>query len=250
MSASSGINILGQKELDRFISIHVHKAGGTTLGFILQEIFGDQFFWDKSEDTVNFHGRVRHYDMNAVRRHRVIHGHVHVNKYRKLKRPYITWLRHPVTRSESEYSIIRQKRLTKRSSDFHKRVIQEKMSFLDYCQVHREVFSRYLGNMFVEDFAFIGITELYKESLHVLSKVLGKKIPPYYKRNERKLKRQWFKEGTDGEKKICAEWNQRDIEFYAQAHARLMKEFEICSSDFYEGDYEPKDKEPGKRYYK
>lgn len=250
MNESSGMNILGKKVIDKFISIHVHKSGGTTLGFILEDLYGDKFFWDKSEDTVNLHGRPKHYDLEEIREYDVVHGHVHVNKYQYLERPYITWIRYPVDRLESEYSIIRQKRITARSSPFHKRIIKEKLEFLDYCQVHREVYARYLGNYTIKNFAFIGITEMYKESLHVLSKVIGKKIPPYFRRNTRKMKRQWFKKGTAEERQACAELNTRDIDFYKQAEHRLLAEFQKCRGDFNEEDYEPLEKVPGKRYYK
>lgn len=233
---------LKKKTLKEFISIHVHKAGGTTLGFIMQDMFGDKFFWDKSEDTVNLHGRVMSYSMDHVSKHDVIHGHIHVDKYAMLNRPYITWLRHPVSRFESEYSIIRQKRITGRSSPFHRQIISEKLSFLDYCKVLNNVYTRYLGDKKVEDFAFIGITEMYEESLFVFSQVVGIKLPPYFRRNTRILRRQWFREGDRDEKRECAKLNQRDIEYYYQARKRLIHEFKSCLSLYEPGECSPKRK--------
>lgn len=249
MNVGFGMSTLQNKALDSFISIHMHKAGGTTFGHILMEMYRNDLFWDHSEDTVNFHGKVRHYDLNEVAKHKVIHGHIHVNKYRILERPYITWLRHPVSRLESEYSVIRQKRLTKRSPEFHRRILIEELNFETYCKLHREVYSRYLGNMLVTDFAFVGIVEHFKKSLHVFSKLIDRKIPRYYKRNVRKLDRQDFKESTEEEKQFCIKMNNRDIDFYEQAEQKLLGEFHKYETDFDEDYYEPLPKKPGKRYY-
>lgn len=226
--------------LKEFISIHVHKSGGTTLGFIMEDMFGDKFFWDKSEDTVNLHGRVIHYNKESVIKHDVIHGHIHVDKYVETNRPYITWLRHPVSRTESEYSIIQQKRLTSRSSPFHRKIKLEKLSFLDYCEIYNNILPRYLGCKKVKDFAFIGITELYEESLFVFSQLVGIKIPPYFRRNTRKLRYQRFKEGSPYEKRECAKLNQDDIEYYDQAKKRLIHEFKDHLPLYEPGECSPK----------
>jgi len=239
MSANSGINLLGNKPLDKFISIHVHKCGGTTLGFILKDIYGDKFFWDKSEDSVFVHGKPLAYNISHIANSTVVHGHINVEKYQQLKRPMITWIRHPVARMESEYSIIRQKRITGRSSPLHKHVILDDWSFEQYCKVHHNIFKNYLGRCHIEDFAFIGITEMYEESLCVLSQVLGQEIPPYYRRNTRKLRRQWFKEGTKEEKAICRTLNLKDINFYESARKRLIYEFKRCLSVYEPGECAP-----------
>jgi hypothetical protein len=239
MSERSGKNLLGKKPLDKFISIHVHKCGGTTLGFIFQDIYGDKFLWDKSEDSVFVHGRPIYYNEQHVANADVVHGHIRVDKYEKLKRPYITWLRHPVSRMESEYSIVRQKRITGRSNPLHKEVILEQRDFTWYCDNHKEVFKNYVGDYDVDDFAFIGITEMYEESLCVLSQVIGHEIPPYYRRNTRKLRRQWFKWGTPEEKCYCANLNKGDLAFYHKARKRLLNEFKSCLSVYEPGECAP-----------
>lgn len=232
---------MSSQRLDKFISLHVPKCGGTTLGFILQELYGDKFFWDKSEDSLPIHGKVINYNQAHVQQANVIHGHIHVNKYSFLQRPYITWLRHPVDRLESEYSIIRQKKLTKGISPLHKRIILDKLSFLDYVREIKNVYTNYLGELRVEDFAFIGITELYEESLFVLfQQLLGKEIPPYYRRNTRIIGRQKFKEGTSKEKIFCGSNNQKDIVYYDQAKARLINEFKNCVPVYVSGQCAPR----------
>jgi hypothetical protein len=228
MSDNSGINLLGNKPLNKFISLHVHKCGGTTLAGIFQKIYGDDFFWDKSEDSVFVHGRPKYYEIGFIANKTCVHGHIHANKYTQLRRPYITWLRHPVARMESEFSIIKQKRITGRSSPLHRRVILEKISFEDYCREHHNVYKNYLGDLRVKDFAFIGITEFYEESLFVLSQVIGREIPEYHRLNVRKMKRQWFKEGTPEEKNMCRSLNKKDIAFYHLARKRLHDQFKRC----------------------
>lgn len=233
------------RNLDKFVSLHVHKCGGTTLAWMLRDLYDDKFFWDKSEDSVFVHGKILNYNHAHVARADVIHGHIHADKYSFLKRPYITWLRHPVPRLESEYSIIKQKRITGRSSPLHKRIQREKLTFTDYVQEVRNVYSNYLGDLAVKDFAFIGITELYEESLFVLSQKLGRELPSYYRRNTRIMKRQWFKEGTAEEKKFCKMHNEKDIEYYYQARTRLINEFKSCLPYYEIGKYEPQVKGRG-----
>jgi hypothetical protein len=233
------MNLLGKTPLDKFISIHVHKCGGTTLGFIFQDIYKDKFLWDKSEDSVFVHGKPKHYNLQHIANTKVVHGHIRTDKYQTLKRPYITWLRHPVSRMESEFSIVKQKRITGRSSPLHKDVILNKRDFTWYCHQHHEVYKNYVGNYDVDDFAFIGILEMYEESLHVLSQVIGHDIPPYYRRNTRKLARQWFKWGSPDEKSMCAKLNQGDIDFYHRARKRLIDEFKRCLSVYEFGEFTP-----------
>jgi hypothetical protein len=228
----------GQK-LDKFISLHVHKCGGTTLAWMLRDLYGEKFFWDKSEDSVFVHGKIINYNHSHVAKADVIHGHIHADKYSFLKRPYITWLRHPVARLESEYSIILQKRITGRSSALHKKIQREKLSFIDYVQEVPNVYSNYLGDLRVEDLAFVGITEHYEESLFVLSQVIDKELPPYFRRNTRIMKRQWFKAGTPEEKKFCKMHNEKDIEFYHKARVRLLNEFKSCLSLYEPGQCAP-----------
>lgn len=225
MSESTGKRLLGVRRLDKFISIHVHKCGGTTLAYIFQDIYGDKFFWDKSEDSMDIHGRSRHYNMKKVAKSNVIHGHIHVDKYRQLDRPYITWIRNPISRLESEYSVIKQKRLTARSSPLHREIILGELDFESYCKKHRNVFRNYFGEMQPQDFAFIGFLEYYELSLFVLSKLIGYDIPPYYRRNTRILKRQWFKEGTAQDKNMCRHLNREDVVFYAKARKWFVNEF-------------------------
>ena len=231
---------MSDQKLSKFVSLHVHKCGGTTLGFILQDLYDDKFFWDKSEDSVPVHGKILNYNQAHIKKFDVVHGHIHAYKYSYLKRPYITWLRHPVTRLESEYSIIRQKKYMANISPLHKRVLRDKLSFIDYCKEVRNVYTNYLGDLKVNDLAFIGITEYYEESLFVLSQILGMKLPPYYRRNSRRIIKQHFKWGTPDEKKICASLNEKDIAYYMEARKRLINEFKGCMSKYEIGCCAPK----------
>ena len=227
------------KSLDKFISLHVHKCGGTTLAWMLRDLYGEKFFWDKSEDSVFVHGHIKHYNQSHVARADVVHGHIHADKYSFLKRPYITWLRHPVSRLESEYSIIKQKRITGRSSLLHKDVILKGLSFSEYCERINNVYTNYVGDLEVKDITFIGITEYYEESLFVLSQIIGKTLPSYYRRNTRIMKRQWFKKATTEERKLCKSYNEKDIAYYMQARKRLLGEFKSCLSEYEPGVYAP-----------
>jgi hypothetical protein len=233
---STGVN------MDKFVSIHIHKCGGTTFGFILNDMYEDKFFWDKSEDPTRTHGRIKHYNSAHVAKADVVHGHIHVDKYSFLKRPYITWLRHPVARLESEYSIIKQKRISGTSMPLHRDVVLKGLDFQGYCEKMRNVFQNYIGDMKVENFAFIGIAEYYEESLFTFSQLIKKKIPPYYRRNTRIMKRQWFKEGTSQEKNMCSQLNRKDIRFYEMARRRLANEFKSCISLYESGECAPQRK--------
>jgi hypothetical protein len=231
-----------EKKLDKFVSLHVHKCGGTTFAWMLMDLYGEQFFWDRSEDSVFVHGHIKYYNQAHVQKTDVVHGHIHADKYSFLKRPFITWLRHPVARLESEYSIIKQKRITGKSSPLHKDVILKKLSFTDYCERISNVYTNYVGDLRVKDLAFVGITEYYEESLFVFSQLVGKEIPPYYRRNTRRLPRQWFKQGTADEKRMCASHNQKDIVYYMEARKRLISEFKSCLSLYVPGQCAPRRK--------
>jgi hypothetical protein len=191
-------------------------------------MFGEKFARDRSENSVNRYGRIfKRYDIEAMGRdYDVIHGHVHVRKYAALNRPYITWVRDPVSRMESHYSVIKSRALPIKAPAATKKLKRWDLCFVDYCKVRGNVLHFYFGHMKVEDFAFVGVVERYRESLRLFSKLTGKKVPRYSVKNRRLGESRFYEkiQITEEMRKGCRSFVEKDLLFYEQANLRLDEE--------------------------
>lgn len=104
-----------------------------------------------------------------------VHGHFLPLKYLPLaeREPliFVTWMRDPVARLISHYDYWQRSYDSQHSMPHHRRVIEEGWTLEQFClsEAFRNVYSQYLRGFPLERFAFIGISEFYRDDLHAFS---------------------------------------------------------------------------------
>jgi len=162
--------------MQKVIFVHIPRAGGTTMKYILASAYGKSLIHEKQER--NNVKRALYYDKPLLpfnytdeysERYKCIIGHFPLSKYRHLKRDgwkFATWLRDPVERLISIWS--------KRGQGMANSIEELSLVLSDSYKI-------YLDDLDILD--FVGFTETYKESLRDMEKVLGIKTHWYGKRN-------------------------------------------------------------------
>jgi hypothetical protein len=190
--------------MDKFIFLHVMKTGGTSIRFSFEESFGGNMLVDyayrhdrtKGRGLLSFKKSLTIYPEN-YETYKVIFGHFNYNKYAHLNRPFLTFLRDPITRVESHYA-----------RNWNNNI---RFKLEDFCKITSNIMTFMTGGD-LSKFSFIGITEKFPESVERLSKILG--IQLYmHKENVTKTKYYFNKK----EKELVRSYNLNDIELYKQA---------------------------------
>lgn len=209
----------------KLVSLHIPKTAGTSFRNMLKQVYGE-------EAVVRFdinqqgHIKINEEDFeeasvpNGVV---VLHGHFHAHNFKKLVQlnrdvPWITWLRHPVDRVISNYyyldgvlsSIIKQ---SNRALN-----IQSKMqrTLLEYAQsdIARNVISKFLKGIELEELAFIGLQESLDVDLPKLAHALDwSDQVEILQHNKTPSKRDISKEV----RAQIAAWNTEDMKLYDAA---------------------------------
>jgi len=189
--ASLGKSIGGQMTI---VSLHMPKTAGTSFKMSLEAHFGERYRDDYGDLPISrpLQERLAQADSSGFALEQTglgtvecVHGHFLPIKYRKLseKQPltFVTWLRDPATRILSHYNYWRESYDPLNSAPHHRRVIEEQWSVEKFClsKEFRNIYSQYLWEFPLQNFAFVGISEHYREDLHYFSKsYLGTMIEP------------------------------------------------------------------------
>lgn len=195
-------------KVPKFVFIHIPRTAGGTINHILRKMYendivillhpGRKFL--KKEYPKQ--GMIQTID--EIRGYSIISGHVPIAKIIDLKRPIITWLRHPVDRviSHFRWSFRKQKRL---GIDIIKFAEDDEM---------RNGMS-YLTGGDLSKFSFVGITENFDKDIKKMFDFLGVGIPRYINKHVSNKK---IKIGVDEEtRKIIEELNDEDMNLYDEA---------------------------------
>lgn len=140
--------------------------------------------------------------------------------------PIITWLRDPVDRVISNYyylSKILRKELQEEKKELN---ILKKMqrSLLEYASAEgsRNRMHKFLGDLNIEDFKFVGLVEQYDEDVKELGHLLGWENAHVVEVNRTGSKNKAF---VDQEmRNRIAELNSLDIEIYNQAKIKRERD--------------------------
>lgn len=159
-----------------FISIHIPKTAGTSLGYIFDYSSGRRVFWDY-DPTYKFARDVQpeiEEHIEFIKSYfSFIHGHFHYAKYSNLltDEKFITCIRHPVDRVVSQYYHIAYEG---NPDDWRVALIREgKMNVVDFARSDKNISAamfRHLQGRDIEHYDHVFITERLHESLVMFSK--------------------------------------------------------------------------------
>jgi len=116
-----------------------------------------------------------------------LHGHFLPVKYLPLATrrdlTFVTWMREPVARLLSHYHYWQESYDERTAEPHHRQVIEEKWTLEKFClsERFRNIYTQYLWRFPMEGFAFIGISEHYREDMLEFSeRFLSTPIPSQY----------------------------------------------------------------------
>lgn len=180
------------KNFPKFVSVHIPKTGGRTfINTILFKVFGKRNVLNENLDMpnvikyfINKEYKFVHNIPKNPEKFIVVSGHFKPSKYSFLKRPYITWIRNPVTRTISKYyslvsSYNKYKNIwNKKEKEDHAwfKYFHEGIDLIEFS----ELFDNYMSYFFdieLDNYIFIGVLEKYYESLRKFGFVFNLKIP-------------------------------------------------------------------------
>jgi hypothetical protein len=211
------------------IFLHIPKTAGTSLRFILENSFGVSHCHTNHTKKSVFSQADLDFAEKVFPRLRSIAGHNIIDPLQlSVASPfYITFLREPVSRVISQYqeSVVRGK--NKRSFE---ECLRENGS-LENLHVKLIAGQRDLGKAkrFIEKCDFVGLTEKFDLSLHVLERLCPYKLNMNYKRR-RVAKDNTIKQSLQSDNKMmemAREYNKLDIELYAFAVNEVFPK--LCS---------------------
>lgn len=231
-------------DFDNLIFLHVPKAAGTTLHPILERHFAKDVRHSIYDDVEERMARFRALPLTERSKIRLMKGHFRYGLHDSLigKTTYITLLRDPVERVVSHYFYVKR---TPRHY-LYDQVVSRKMSLADYVgsgitgeldsgqvrllsgvdqtipygactREHLDMAKRHVE----QNFALVGLSERFDESLALMCIVLGWDWLPYYRNlNVTKGRPKHRDIDPDVIATIC-ETNRFDIELYKWASERF-----------------------------
>ncbi|WP_158754676.1 sulfotransferase family 2 domain-containing protein [Dyella sp. S184] len=178
------------------ISLHLPKTGGTSFKASLMEHFGDRYRNDYSDQALS-HSRLDRFRAalsageviadQGLDNIECVHGHFMPVKYQRLDTKgaltFVTWMREPVARMLSHYDYWRANYDEKNATPNHRKFIEEGWTLEQFClsEQFRNIYTQYLWGFPLERFAFVGITEYYREDMLEFSeRFLSTSLQPRY----------------------------------------------------------------------
>ncbi|MCS3678768.1 hypothetical protein GGP72_003046 [Salinibacter ruber] len=231
------------------IFVHIPKTAGTTLRHVLRKQYGRERMTNvRALCNETLDTRMQETDREGLGRNRVLLGHMIYGAHRHLSGSpiYISMVREAVDRVVSDYYYVRRTP----SHDFYDPVVSDNYSLDDYvrsgitvytnniqtrmlsgvgCDVPfgkctREMLSQAKENI-ESDFAVVGITERFEESIILMKRRFGWGIPIYITRN-RTSGRPSRPEISDSTRALIRDYNALDVELYDYARQRLNRQIE------------------------
>lgn len=199
------------------LSIHIPKTAGTTFRELLQAHFLDRI-------CLHYYGPM---DYNGARLAEIparidcLHGHFTARRFldRYAHPALVTWLRHPVERVVSEYEHL--KRSPDPSSGLSQ-LIAAGGTLVDFAEhaYARNTQARYIDGVPIEQFAFMGISELFDLELARLAHATGLHLPSGLRSNVNPHKTRLYYPISAAERRQIEALNREDFQLYRSCVAQ------------------------------
>ncbi|GLB62015.1 sulfotransferase family protein [Cytobacillus sp. NCCP-133] len=222
------------------IFIHIPKTAGTSMRKIIEKqytVLQSRYYYNGYQDAFN---RLKGTPQSKLNTVKWIQGHFQFGLHEAISNPveYITMLRHPVDRVISFYYFLRENprhplnhiakslNLTEfiMSED---KIIQDGIYNLQTTLISGDgtpSFEKAKKNI-DEHFMMVGITERFNESIFLMRKKLGWKVP-YLSRQNVTRSRPKLAQVSENVKKIIEQKNEFDFQLYEYGKAIFKKHLE------------------------
>jgi hypothetical protein len=243
-------------DLSKFtIILHIHRTGGTTLDQIWHRQFGDSLIKRQARKFIQKWKKLssKDYLKSLTLKDKYYTSHVCYGIHELLPQPstYVTFVREPVSRIISLYYYSKATPTAfyhglARDKTLEEFALETKLHELDNGQVriiaggskdyfmNRTPYGKCDENLLEiakqnleKDFAFVGVTDLFDESLFLLCETYFWQLPFYFHLNRSSGNKSSVSEET---KQKIAQFNHLDIRLYQYCRERLLEKLEKSPS--------------------
>jgi hypothetical protein len=208
-----------------FVSIHIPRTGGTTFRNVLNHIYGQiNIYHDTIYRKTCAAIQLPEYkvlDLSDVSfLFGILHGHFLYEKYEYRNLPYIVWVRDPAKIVSSIYNVLKRKNLRFQSFEAHK-AIQSGASIREFAQIEtvRNLMYKFIQGESLDKFEFVGVTEIYNESLKRFAQWANVPLPKSIKVFN---KMKYDNSITEADLNFIRSLNEKDVNIYRQAIRRYQ----------------------------
>lgn len=201
--------------LNKFISLHIPKTGGTVfIRQILAGCFPNCIKKDYTTDPFSNPGGLKGKNIQ------IIHGHFKAVRYKHYDRPFVTWVRNPLHRMVSHYSYSLKRKKWRVAGGMARDSSGKAKPFDQYIIENSNFMSRLLDGVPLEQFAFIGVLEFWKESIEEFGRLIGTDMSQFMKLGEYDRKKNYRVSPTKKDLELFADVNRRDYALWEKCSER------------------------------
>jgi hypothetical protein len=188
MIAGLFANLFPRLPAVELVSVHVPKSAGTAFAHVLAQQYGPGFFMDYQRGPI--HPDLLGQSMKTWRaaqkkkarqlppETRAVHGHFWAGKYDSIfpRAKKIVWLRDPVRRLVSHYYYFKSKPSLPHPHPRHRQLHEKNLSLLEFArlpEMQNFITGRWLKDVPLDEFDFVGIQEFFVEDVAILAQTLG-----------------------------------------------------------------------------
>jgi hypothetical protein len=213
-----------------YLSIHIPKTAGRSFNQNLIHAFGN--------DNVRYWYREDVFDQaidgmlpsGCAGEETVWHGHFYFEELRDVVSVHspriITWLRDPVERIISHHRFFIKRLMD--PPETHKPAHRENLhrkneSLLEFAEYeeNRNVMSKILDGLSLDELYFFGMTEYYREDLERLSQKLEVDFGKIPEENSNQGFKTQMGDASESERAMLEEWNALDVTLFDEVKRRL-----------------------------
>ncbi len=208
------------------ISIHIPKTAGRTMLNILNSVYGEEqvLSIDRIPFKANPQQAIIDFKKKITPNIKVIHGHIWAEEIKSIiqENPQarkITFMREPINRVISNYCFFK-KRISLALNDPELQLRKDE-TLLAYAfkEDTRNVMTRFIEGLKIEDFFFVGVFENLNADLNNLASLLNWGTIQIPKINENTEFKEKLPPLSEEEIKLIENLNARDMELYSKVLA-------------------------------